>query len=129
MDGVLVDVTESYRATIQQRSSTSPAAQSRAKKSRTGKITAAGMTTGNSPTRMINERGAKSPYEEVSRLLPEALPRRRHQRPDPARTAGWLDPACSTASTAQINFAVFTGRLRWEANVTLNRFPRHVSTP
>ena len=50
MDGVLVDVTESYRAAIRRPSCISPAASPHAKRFRTGKIAAAGTTTGSFPT-------------------------------------------------------------------------------
>ena len=48
MDGVLVDVTESYRATIQATVKHFTGYEQPAKRFRTGKIAAAGTTTGSS---------------------------------------------------------------------------------
>jgi HAD superfamily phosphatase len=121
MDGVLVEVTESYRATIQ---------------------ATVKHFTGNEPTRpeiqdwknrggwnddwrlshaMIQERGANPTYEEVVDYFQKLFLG--------DGTNGMILREQWVASNdlfdrlaANHTLAVFTGRLRWEANLTLDRF-------
>jgi HAD superfamily phosphatase len=121
MDGVLVDVTESYRATIQ---------------------ATVKHFTGNEPTReeiqdwknlggwnddwllsteMIRVRGGNASYEEVvdyfQKLFHGDGTNGMILREQWVATNGLFDRL-----GAKNHLAVFTGRLRWEANMTLDRF-------
>lgn len=122
MDGVLVHVGESYRATIQ---------------------ATVGHFTGNEPTRdeiqewknrggfnddwnlshqMIHARGGNTSHQEVVDYF-------QHLFHGDANTPGmilrerWIaQPGLLERFAASHTLAVFTGRLRWEAQITLDRF-------
>ena len=116
MDGVLVDVTESYRETIAQTVEHFTGVKpSRASRSRTTRTRAAGTTTGSSRTTSSRDAGIDVPFEDVKDYFQKHLPRQRHDglilrehwiaRPGTAREARPSD----------FDFAVFTGRPRAEA--------------
>ncbi|MEP6716558.1 MAG: HAD-IA family hydrolase [Terriglobia bacterium] len=121
MDGVLVDVNESYRATIQ---------------------ATVRHFTGNEPTRieiqdwknrggwnddwqlshrLIQERGFETAYQTVVDRFQEIF----HGNGSDGLILReiWLaQPGLFERLAANHHLAVFTGRLRWEANVTLDHF-------
>ena len=97
------------------------------KRFRTGKIAAAGMTTGSSPP-LIQERSKDVPYQTVVDRFQEIFHGDGSNglilREQWVAREGLFD---RLAGGHQM--AVFTGRLRWEAQVTLSRFLPNVFDP
>jgi HAD superfamily hydrolase (TIGR01548 family) len=128
MDGVLVEVTESYRATIQ---------------------ATVKHFTGNEPTRpeiqdwknrggwnddwllshaMVKERGGTNSYEEVVEYFQKIFLGENNDGLI-AREEWLAQNGLFDRLAANHTLAVFTGRLRWEAHITLNRFLPGVFDP
>ena len=80
MDGVLVDVTESYRETIARTvRALHRRRRSRASRFRSTRTRAAGMTTGSSRTTSSPTPASTSPFEEVKAHFQIHLPRQRRR--------------------------------------------------
>ena len=99
MDGVLVDVTESYRETIVRTVQHFTGRDDRARAaSRTTRTRAAGTTTGSSRTALVHATlGVDVDYEDVVDYFQAIFLRQRRRRADPARA---LDGAARPARTA-----------------------------
>jgi len=121
MDGVLVDVTESYRAAIQATVKHFTGDEPSRKEIQDWKNRGGWNDDWKLSTRMIQERGGSTPYQEVVDYFQKLF----HGdgtdglilRERWLAANGLFDRLASSHL-----LAVFTGRLRWEANVTLNRF-------
>jgi HAD superfamily hydrolase (TIGR01548 family) len=121
MDGVLVDVTESYRAAIQATVKHFTGIEPSRKEIQNWKNRGGWNDDWQLSTRMIQERGGNTPYQEVVDYFQKLF--------HGDGTDGlilrerWLAAnGLFDRLAASHHLAVFTGRLRWEANVTLNRF-------
>jgi HAD superfamily phosphatase len=121
MDGVLVDVTESYRATIQATVKHFTGYEPTHVEIQDWKNRGGWNDDHKLSTRMIQERGGSSPHHEVvdhfQKLFhgdgSNGLVLREH----------WVAANGLFERLAEgHHLAVYTGRPRWEANVTLNRF-------
>lgn len=121
MDGVLVDVTESYRATIQATVKHFTGDEPSREEIQDWKNRGGWNDDWQLSTRMIHERGITTPYEEVvdyfQKLFHGDGTNGMILRERWMATNGLFDRL-----GAAHHLAVFTGRLRWEANVTLDRF-------
>jgi len=121
MDGVLVDVTESYRATIQATVKHFTGDEPSREEIQDWKNRGGWNDDWQLSTRMIHERGKTTPYDEVVEYFQKLF----HGdgtngmilREKWVATDGLFDRLAGNH-----HLAVFTGRLRWEANVTLDRF-------
>jgi HAD superfamily phosphatase len=121
MDGVLVDVTESYRAAIQATVKHFTGYEPPHQEIQDWKNRGGWNDDWQLSTRMIQERGGSTPYDQVVEHFQQLF--------HGDGTNGlilreqWLatDGLFDRLGNAH-RLAVFTGRLRWEANVTLNRF-------
>ena len=121
MDGVLVDVTESYRATIQATVKHFTGNEPSREEIQDWKNRGGWNDDWQLSTRMIHERGRTNSYEEVVDYFQKLF--------HGDGTNGmilreeWLaKEGLFNALAERHHLAVFTGRLRWEADVTLNRF-------
>ena len=121
MDGVLVDVTESYRAAIQATVKHFTDHEPSHQEIQDWKNRGGWNDDWRLSTRMIHERGGSTPYDQVV----EYFQRLFHGD----GTDGLILREQWLASNGLFDrlgekhhLAVFTGRLRWEANVTLGRF-------
>ena len=125
MDGVLVDVTESYRETIVPHGGAlhRPRHQ-RARRSRNTKTRAAGTTIGSS--RITSWQDVSGVRRSIRR--PSSMHFQRiflgngRRRVDSARAVDRANRRCSNALRSAFDFAIFTGRPRDEADFTLHRF-------
>lgn len=136
MDGVLVDVTESYRAAIQATVKHFTGDEPTREEIQDWKNRGGWNDDWQLSTRLIHERGGTTPYDEVvdyfqqifhGQAIPTghaAISRVSSTPPDALilrerwlATGGLFDRLDATH-----HLAVFTGRLRWEANMTLDRF-------
>jgi HAD superfamily phosphatase len=121
MDGVLVDVTESYRAAIQATVKHFTGYEPPHNEIQDWKNRGGWNDDWKLSTQMIHERGGSTRYDEVVEYFQELF----HGdgtnglilREQWLASNGLFDRLGSAH-----HLAVFTGRLRWEANVTLNRF-------
>lgn len=121
MDGVLVDVTDSYRATIQATVKHFTGYEPSHQEIQDWKNRGGWNDDWKLSTRMIQERGGNTPYDEVVDHFQKLF--------QGDGTNGlilrerWLasDGLFDRLGSAH-HLAVYTGRLRWEANITLNRF-------
>ena len=121
MDGVLVDVTESYRAAIQATVKHFTGDEPSNEEIQNWKNRGGWNDDWQLSTRMIQERGGNTPYDEVVDHFQKLF--------HGDGTDGLILRERWLASNglfdrlgAKHHLAVFTGRLRWEANVTLDRF-------
>jgi HAD superfamily phosphatase len=121
MDGVLVDVTESYRAAIQATVKHFTGYEPSNQEIQDWKNRGGWNDDWQLSTQLIKEKGGSTPYDEVVEHFQKLfhgdgtdglILRERWLAQD-----GLFDRLGGTHS-----LAVFTGRLRWEANVTLDRF-------
>lgn len=121
MDGVLVDVTESYRAAIQATVKHFTNDEPTREEIQDWKNRGGWNDDWQLSTRMIQERGGSTPYNEVvdyfQRLFHGDGTNGLILREQWMASNGLFDRLAHTH-----HLAVFTGRLRWEANVTLDRF-------
>jgi HAD superfamily phosphatase len=121
MDGVLVDVTESYRAAIQATVKHFTGDEPSHQEIQDWKNRGGWNDDWQLSTRMIQERGGNTPYDEVvdyfQKLFHGDGTNGLILREQWMASNGLFD---RLGDTHQL--AVFTGRLRWEANVTLDRF-------
>lgn len=121
MDGVLVDVSESYRATIQATVKHFTGEEPSREEIQVWKNRGGWNDDWLLSTRMIHERGRQTPYEEVvdhfQKLFHGDGTNGMILREQWVASDGLFDRLGATH-----HLAVFTGRLRWEANVTLDRF-------
>jgi HAD superfamily phosphatase len=121
MDGVLVDVNESYRATIQATVKHFTGNEPSREEIQDWKNRGGWNDDWRLSTQMIQERGGKTPYEEVVDHFQMLFQGKDsdglilHEK--------WLAAeGLFDRLGERHHLAVFTGRLRWEANVTLDRF-------
>lgn len=121
MDGVLVDVTESYRATIQATVKHFTGDEPSREEIQDWKNRGGWNDDWQLSTRMIHERGGGASYGEVVDYFQKLF--------HGDGTNGMILRERWLASNGLFDrlgekhhLAVFTGRLRWEANVTLDRF-------
>ncbi len=128
MDGVLVDVTESYRATIQATVKHFTDDEPSREEIQDWKNRGGWNDDWQLSTRMIQERGGSASYEQVVEYFQKLF--------HGDGTNGMILREQWVASNGLFDrlgenhhLAVFTGRLRWEANVTLDRFLPHRFTP
>src|SRR5580693_5368230 len=126
MDGVLVDVTESYRAAIQATVKHFTGNEPSHQEIQDWKNRGGWNDDWQLSTRMIQERGGNTPYDEVVDYFQKLFHGDGSQSRD---TGGLILREQWMASNGLFDrlgrthhLAVFTGRLRWEANVTLDRF-------
>src|ERR1700733_11459706 len=117
MDGVLVDVTASYRATIQATVKHFTGYEPTHIEIQDWKNRGGWNDDWKLSTQMIHEKGHTTPYDEVvdhfQKLFHGGLILRER----------WLAAdGLFDRLAARHQLAVFTGRLRWEANVPLDRF-------
>jgi len=121
MDGVLVDVTESYRVTIRETVKHFTGDEPSNQEIQDWKNRGGWNDDWQLSTRMIQERGGSAPYDEVvdyfQKLFHGDGTNGLILREKWLASNGLFDRLADTH-----HLAVFTGRLRWEANVTLNRF-------
>jgi HAD superfamily phosphatase len=128
MDGVLVDVTESYRAAIQATVKHFTGNEPSHQEIQDWKNRGGWNDDWQLSTRMIHERGGSTPYNDVVDHFQKLF--------HGDGTDGLILREQWLASNGLFDrlgiahhLAVFTGRLRWEANVTLNRFSPDVFNP
>ena len=121
MDGVLVDVTESYRAAIQATVNHFTGDELSREEIQDWKNRGGWNDDWQLSTRLIQERGGSTPYAEVVDYFQKLF--------HGDGTDGLILRERWLAANGLFDrlgerhhLAVFTGRLRWEANVTLNRF-------
>ena len=121
MDGVLVDVTESYRAAIQATVKHFTGYEPSHPEIQDWKNRGGWNDDWQLSTRMIQERGGSTPYDEVVDYFQKLFHGNGTDglilREQWMAADGLFDRLEDT-----YRLAVFTGRLRWEANVTLDRF-------
>jgi HAD superfamily phosphatase len=121
MDGVLVDVNESYRATIQATVKHFSGYEISHEEIQDWKNRGGWNDDWLLSTRLIQEHGADIPYKEVVDYFQKIF---QGENSDGLITREeWLAHDGLFDRLGERHYlAVFTGRLRWEANVTLNRF-------
>lgn len=121
MDGVLVDVNESYRATIQATVKHFTGDEPSREEIQDWKNRGGWNDDWQLSTRMIQERGGNKPYEEVVDYFQKLFQGKNSDglilREKWLAAEGLFDRLGE-----RHHLAVFTGRLRWEAYVTLDRF-------
>lgn len=121
MDGVLVDVSASYRATIQATVKHFTGEEPSREEIQDWKNRGGWNDDWQLSTRLIRERGVETPYEEVvdhfQKLFHGDGTDGMILREQWVAADGLFDRLA-----AKHHLAVFTGRLRWEAQVTLDRF-------
>ena len=121
MDGVLVEVTESYRATIQATVKHFTGYEPSREEIQDWKNRGGWNDDWQLSTRMIHDQGGTTPYEDVvdhfQKLFHGDGTNGMILREEWLAGNGLFD-----SLAVNHRLAVFTGRLRWEAEVTLNRF-------
>ena len=122
MDGVLVDVTESYRETIAQTVKHFTGIDVTREQIQDYKNQGGWNDDWKLTHHIITAAGTEIPFETARDYFQSIFLGNGERRPHPPRANGWRGPACSKSSTAQFQFAVFTGRPKAEAELTLNRF-------
>ena len=128
MDGVLVDVTESYRAAVQATVKSFAGYEPTREEIQDWKNRGGWNDDWLLSHRLIQERGARVEYEAVVERFQQIF----HGNGTDGLILReiWLARnGLFEALGATRRLAVFTGRLRWEANVTLNRFLPGVFDP
>jgi HAD superfamily phosphatase len=128
MDGVLVEVTESYRATIQATVKHFTGQEPSREEIQDWKNRGGFNDDWILSHRMIAERGGKAAYEEVVDRFQKIF------HGDGANglilREQWMAvDGLFDRLRERHQLAVFTGRLRWEAKVTLDRFTQHPFDP
>jgi HAD superfamily hydrolase (TIGR01548 family) len=121
MDGVLVDVNASYREAIRATVKHFTGYEPSHHEIQDWKNRGGWNDDWQLSTRMIQEHGGNTPYPEVVDYFQQLF----HGNGDDALILReeWLAAdGLFDRLAEQHHLAVFTGRLRWEANVTLNRF-------
>jgi HAD superfamily phosphatase len=121
MDGVLVDVNESYRATIQATVKHFTGNEPSREEIQDWKNRGGWNDDWRLSTQMIQERGGKTPYEEVVDHF-QMLFQGKDSDGLILREKWLAAEGLFDRLGERHHLAVFTGRLRWEANVTLDRF-------
>ena len=121
MDGVLVDVNESYRATIQATVKHFTGSHPSHEEIQDWKNRGGWNDDWKLSTRLIQEYGGNTPYQEVVDHFQKVF---QGERSDGLiLREQWLaHEGLFDRLGERHHLAVFTGRLRWEANVTLDRF-------
>ncbi len=121
MDGVLVDVNESYRATIQETVKYFTGSQPSHEEIQDWKNRGGWNDDWKLSTRLIQEYGGNTAYPEVVDYFQKLFQGKNSDglilREKWLAAEGLFDRLGTTH-----HLAVFTGRLRWEAYVTLDRF-------
>lgn len=121
MDGVLVDVNESYRATIQATVEYFTGVKPSHEEIQDWKNRGGWNDDWQLSTRLIQEYGGNTPYKEVVQYFQQIFQGEKSNglilREKWIAADGLFDRLAE-----RHHLAVFTGRLRWEANVTLDRF-------
>jgi len=121
MDGVLVDVTESYRATIQATVRHFTGSEPSREEIQDWKNRGGWNDDWLLSDRMIQERGGGAAYQEVVDHFQKIFHGDNHD--GLILHERWLASDNLFQRLAERHhLTVFTGRLRWEAHVTLNRF-------
>ena len=128
MDGVLVEVTESYRATIQATvkhfTGDEPARHEIQDWKNRGGFNDDWLLS----HRMIQARGGTTPYQEVVDYFQAIF--HGDGTNGLIRREEWIaSDGLFTRLSQSHQLAVFTGRLRWEAKVTLDRFGHDIFDP
>jgi HAD superfamily hydrolase (TIGR01548 family) len=129
MDGVLVEVTESYRATIQATvkhfTSTEPTrVEIQDWKNRGGYNDDWKLSS-----HMIAALGYDVPFQDVVDYFQAVFHGNETEKGLIEREVWVAKEGLLESLTQAHRLAIFTGRLRWEANVTLNRFSPNVFEP
>jgi len=121
MDGVLVDVNESYRATIQATVEHFTGSKPSHEEIQDWKNRGGWNDDWQLSTRLIQEYGGITPYKDVVEYFQQIFQGEKSDglilKEKWIATDGLFDRLAE-----RHHLAVFTGRLRWEANVTLDRF-------
>ena len=121
MDGVLVEVTESYRATIQSTVKHFSGSEPTRPEIQDWKNRGGWNDDWRLSHAMIQERGANPTYEEVVDYFQKLF--LGENRDGMILREQWLATNGLFDRLSQNNtLAVFTGRMRWEAQLTLDRF-------
>jgi HAD superfamily phosphatase len=121
MDGVLVEVTESYRATIQATVKHFTGDEPSREEIQDWKNRGGWNDDWLLSHRMIQERGGSAGYQEVVDYFQKLFQGDNHD--GLILREQWIASNGLFQRLAERHrLAVFTGRLRWEANITLNRF-------
>jgi HAD superfamily hydrolase (TIGR01548 family) len=121
MDGVLVDVNESYRATIQATVKHFTGYEPSREEIQDWKNRGGWNDDWQLSTRMIQERGGNTSYEEVVDYF-QMLFQGKNSDGLILREKWLAADGLFQRLGERHHLAVFTGRLRWEAHVTLDRF-------
>lgn len=121
MDGVLVDVNESYRAAIQETVKHFTGSGPSHEEIQDWKNRGGWNDDWKLSTRLIQEYGGSTPYQEVVDYFQKIF---QGERSDGLiLREQWLAAEGLFERLGERHhLAVFTGRLRWEANITLDRF-------
>jgi HAD superfamily hydrolase (TIGR01548 family) len=128
MDGVLVDVNASYRATIQATVKYFSGYEPTNDEIQDWKNRGGWNDDWLLSTRLIEEYGASTAYKDVVDYFQKLF--QGENSDGMILREKWLaGEGLFDRLGEQHHLAVFTGRLRWEANVTLNRFLPHRFTP
>jgi HAD superfamily phosphatase len=121
MDGVLVDVNESYRATIQATVKHFTGYEISHEEIQDWKNRGGWNDDWLLSTRLVQEHGGSAPYKDVRDYFQRLFQGERSDglilREKWLAVEGLFDRLGE-----RHHLAIFTGRIRWEANVTLNRF-------
>src|ERR1700690_2914662 len=121
MDGVLVDVTESYRAAIQATVKHFTGYEPSHPEIQDWKNRGGWNDDWQLSTRMIQERGGSTPYDEVVDYFQKLF----HGNGTDGlilREQWMAADGLLEGLAGRFDFALFTGRMRWEAEFTLKRF-------
>lgn len=122
MDGVLVEVTESYRATIQATVLHFTGEEPTHHEIQDWKNKGGFNDDWHLSHQMILARGVTTPYDDVVRHFQHLFHGDEHT-PGLILREQWIaKPGLFEKLGANHTLAVFTGRLRWEAQLTLDRF-------
>lgn len=128
MDGVLVDVNESYRATIQATVEHFTGSRPSHEEIQDWKNRGGWNDDWQLSTRLIQEYGGSTPYKQVVDYFQQIFQGEKSNglilKEKWIAADGLFDRLAE-----RHHLAVFTGRLRWEANVTLDRFLPHRFNP
>lgn len=128
MDGVLVDVSESYRAAIQDTVKHFSGYEPSRAEIQEWKNRGGWNDDWQLSHRMIQERGRLAEYQDVVDYFQRIF--HGNGTDGLILRERWLaSEELFDRLAAQYALAVFTGRLRWEAHVTLNRFAPHFFDP
>jgi len=119
MDGVLVDVTESYRETIQRTVEHFTGTRVTREHIQDWKNRGGWNDDWALSTALIHDQGADAAYKDVVDYFQSIF----HGVDGLIQRERWIAlPGLFERLSRRFQLAVFTGRLRWEAELTLNRF-------